>query len=178
MPDRARDPAAAARYWGERNAERWRAALELEAREGLAVCDTDPFKLHYAWSLWWTGEASRGAYWHEAVVNRELFAAGDLGLADAVLLADVSAAQARVQRDGDASRGRRHFAVHVRLREPLALWYAAVDRLDPGRVHAGLPADGLPDALRARGPRSRRSSTTRFDALLWDLERPPLVSGE
>ena len=51
-PDRASTPAAAARYWAERNAQRWRAAQAREAIDGIAVCDSDPFKLHYVWSLW------------------------------------------------------------------------------------------------------------------------------
>src|SRR5207253_9272172 len=58
LPDPASVPTeleAAARFWVDRNVARWQDALEREARNGLVVVDTDPFKLHYVWSLWRTG---------------------------------------------------------------------------------------------------------------------------
>lgn len=50
-PDRRVDPTGAEDYWAGQNSDRWRKALELEEKYGLAICDTDPFKLHYAWCL-------------------------------------------------------------------------------------------------------------------------------
>ncbi len=59
VPDRAADPDGAAAHWAAVSAGRWHAAVLAEQRSGTAVCDTDPLKLHYAWSLWQTGHASR-----------------------------------------------------------------------------------------------------------------------
>jgi hypothetical protein len=33
------------------NSQRWRAARLLEHQTGLAVCASDPLKLHYSWCL-------------------------------------------------------------------------------------------------------------------------------
>jgi hypothetical protein len=84
-PDRDSDPDGAARFWAEASARRWQQALETESEHGMAVCDTDPFKLHYVWGLWRLGEASTSAWMTEARANREKFGAGRLGLADLIL---------------------------------------------------------------------------------------------
>ena len=55
VPD---DAAARARFWVERNVERWQRILEHERRDGLVVVDTDPFKLHYVWTLWRSGQTT------------------------------------------------------------------------------------------------------------------------
>lgn len=181
-PSRTATPEAAARYWADhstqRNAERWRAALALEAREGLAVCDTDPFQLHYAWSRWWIGEGDRDAFWREAETARALFASGDLGLADLVLVAGTTPEATRRQRDADPTRSRRNFELHVRLLDPLRRWYAAVDRLDPGRVRWSLPDTPAHEVVAGLVPRVLRSNVLDFDVLLLDLERAPMVSGQ
>src|SRR2546425_12842252 len=39
------EPEANARFWVERNVDRWRQVLERERRDGLVVVDVDPFKL-------------------------------------------------------------------------------------------------------------------------------------
>jgi len=38
--------------WIEGNCRRWERAVAIEQTQGVAVCDTDPFKLHYTWCLW------------------------------------------------------------------------------------------------------------------------------
>jgi len=45
------DPAEQATYWAQVNAQRWTQALTLEGTTGVAVCDSDPLKLHYSWCL-------------------------------------------------------------------------------------------------------------------------------
>ncbi|HEY1985895.1 MAG TPA: hypothetical protein VGG85_10815, partial [Terracidiphilus sp.] len=45
------DPVGAARFWVEQGARRSMAARAMERSSGIAVCDTDPLKLHYVWSL-------------------------------------------------------------------------------------------------------------------------------
>jgi hypothetical protein len=57
-PDATLNPAAAARFWVEQGERRWRAARAFERSRGVAVCDTDPLKLHYIWSLWQIGVAA------------------------------------------------------------------------------------------------------------------------
>jgi cyclopropane fatty-acyl-phospholipid synthase-like methyltransferase len=87
LPDHStvpREPEAAARFWVERNVARWQEVLRREQRDGLVVVDVDPFKLHYVWTLWRTGqvlelewdlqrEASREA-------SRKAFSAGEYAL--------------------------------------------------------------------------------------------------
>jgi hypothetical protein len=43
------------------------AARAMERSSSIAVCDTDPLKLHYVWSLWQIGVASE-RYWREQCV--------------------------------------------------------------------------------------------------------------
>ncbi|MDF2895322.1 MAG: hypothetical protein K0Q46_2108, partial [Rhodococcus erythropolis] len=40
-----------ASYWATVNSKRWSQAEELESRTGIALCDSDPLKLHYSWCL-------------------------------------------------------------------------------------------------------------------------------
>ena len=57
LPDHATvptEPEAAARFWVERNVARWKEVLAREARDGLVVVDTDPFKLLFVWTLFRT----------------------------------------------------------------------------------------------------------------------------
>ena len=167
-PDRRAQPREGAAYWLARSAERWAAALALEASNGVSVCDTDPLKLHYAWSLFVLGEIDTTAFSYERDATRAAIAAGRLGFADLVLLNEVAPVEVRRRRDLDATRQRRHFDLHVRLVEPLKYWYAALAELSPGRVVFGLP-EGLP-SLGSRGPRAERSDLKLFDRLLRNLE--------
>ena len=83
-PDRRAQPREGAAYWLARSAERWAAALALEASNGVSVCDTDPLKLHYAWSLFVLGEIDTTAFSYERDATRAAIAAGRLGFADLV----------------------------------------------------------------------------------------------
>ena len=47
-----------AAYWIAHNERRFARALEVEAEHGYAICDTDPFKSHYDWSMARAGFAS------------------------------------------------------------------------------------------------------------------------
>jgi hypothetical protein len=164
------DPDALARHWVAVGAGRWAEALAAERARGLAVCDTDPVKLHYTWGNVMLGRTPRGEFERELAATREAFVAGSLGFADLVLvgLPDVDAL--RRQRAGDPTRRRRNFEAHALLREPLRQWYAALDALDPGRVRWELPAEGLPDPLPA--PRSARTAVHLLDALTATLPTP------
>ena len=159
------DPEEAARYWLERNAERWAAAVEIERRCGIAICDTDPLKLHYAWSLHAIGELPRESWHVEQALTREFVASGRLGFADLVLVNDLPEDVVRQQRNADSTRSRRNFELHVRLAEPLRRWYHALETLSPGRVRWQLPAGPL-DQSRLPAPRARREDPVLLDAVL------------
>jgi hypothetical protein len=157
------------RFWLARNAARWHEANRLESEMGLAVCDTDPFKLHYAWSLWRIGEIAENRWRLAASLAARAFEDASLGLADLFLIADASPTELRRRREADLhgiGRSRGKFELHLLLREALHDWYDAVERLDPGRVRLELPIDGRLPAPEPRLPRSGRSL---FDALLAEL---------
>ncbi|WP_082772364.1 hypothetical protein [Actinoplanes sp. TFC3] len=163
------DEAAQARHWVRTGMARWAMAGELEREDGVAFCDTDPVKLHYAWGMAALGLAPRARFDRELAVTREAVRSGRLGFADAVLvgLPDTETLQRR--RDGDDTRRRRNFAAHVQLREPLQQWYSALESLAPGRVIWDLPAIGVP---KLPEPRAERCDLDLLDALAGAL--PPL----
>lgn len=163
------DEVAQARYWVRQNIKRWETALEMEREDGIAFCDTDPVKLHYAWGMAALGLAPRARFDRELTVTREAFRSGRLGFADAVLVGLPDAETLRRHRDGDDSRSRRNFAAHVQLREPLQQWYAALDSLSPGRVVWELPVEGVP---KLPEPWPERCSLELLESLVAAL--PPL----
>jgi hypothetical protein len=165
------DPVAAARFWVERNVARWDEVLAREARDGLVVVDTDPFKLHYVWTLFRTGQIGELDWTMQRDAARNAFSSGRYALADAFLVSDIDAATLRARRESDPSRTRRDFERHVLLRDSLLRWYGAIDRLEPGRVVFGLPAGGLSPDLLAKGKRARRSGRELFDELMMELAR-------
>jgi hypothetical protein len=134
-PDREKNPVGAAEYWADFNRSRWLLALEMEAEHGFAICDTDPFKLHYVCSLWRIGNGERHDWDYEAAINREMFAAGEIGIADIALVSLPDIDKLRRRKSGDASRRRGHFELHAHLTEPLREWYQAIATEDPARVY-------------------------------------------
>lgn len=166
-PKRSVEAEAAAHFWAGYNASRWALALESEQRYGTAVCDTDPFKLHYVWCLWQTGHADHGQWRAELRANRSYFAKGRHGFADLVLVEVPDRSTLETRRDADRSRKRANFDLHVEMAEPLRQWYAALGRLEPSRVRWELPATGLrglkPD------PRQPRCGVELFDAFIDQL---------
>jgi hypothetical protein len=163
-PNRHRDPAAAAAHWANVNAARWAAACQAEQQAGVALCDTDPFKLHYAWCLWQNGDATARQWRAEMNASRHLFAARRLGIADLILVSIPDPATLAARRHADTTRRRRHFDLHAKLAGPPRDWYRAVSVLDPNRVRWELPTTGIPDlcTLQSRNP---RTGTAIFDAL-------------
>ena len=173
LPDHATvptDPDAAARFWVERNVARWEQVLEREMCDGLVVVDTDPFKLHFVWTLFKNGEVTKVEWAVQRDVARDAFAASRYALADVFLVSNVDDATLRARRENDPSRTRRNFERHVRLRDSLLRWYRAIDRLEPGRVVFGLPLDGITPGLLAKGKRATRSGPELFDHLMRELE--------
>jgi nicotinamide riboside kinase len=142
-PDAILNPAAAARFWVEQGERRWQDACAIERVRGVAVCDTDPIKLHYIWSLWQIGVAAERVWQAEHAATRDAIADGRIGFADAYLVKPIDPKHARQQRDADPSRSRRNFELHVKLLEPLMTWYRGLEAVLPGAVTWGLPEDGL-----------------------------------
>jgi hypothetical protein len=169
-PD-ATKPAVQAAYWVAVNSRRWDQARSLEGEIGVAVCDSDPLKLHYSWCLSRVGAAPRARFDHELAQVRRAFAQDALGLADLVLVSIPRVETLRSRRDGDPSRRRRSFDLHARLGEHLRAWYQALDALDPGRVIWNLPPGGLPAALPP--PRGTWSDVGVLDALIASLPTSP-----
>ena len=170
-PDEASDPVGCARYWVGNNAGRWSTAQKTAAERGWVACDTDPFKLHYSWTLWTTGVGAR-AYWIAAKeFCREAFGAERLGIADLVFYAGVDDATLRAQKAEDLTRTRSRHELHVRLAPALRRWYEAIDRLQPGRVQFLLPPAGMTGEILACGPRAERTGVVIFDRLMVELER-------
>lgn len=167
-PHRLTDPAAAAAHWANLSAARWAAACQAEQQAGIAVCDTDPFKLHYIWCLWQTGNATAGEWHAEQNASRQLFAARRLGIADLILATIPEPTVLAARRHADTTRRRRHFGLHAQLADPLRAWYRAVSALDPDRVRWELPATGIPGRGTPR-PRNPRTGTAIFDALIDQL---------
>ena len=167
-PHRGSDPASAAIHWAKVSASRWAAACQAEQRAEIAVCDTDPFKLHYVWCLWQTGHATARQWRAEMNANRQLFASGRLGIADLILVSIPEQAVLSARHHADTTRRRRNFDLHAQLAHPLRDWYRAVSALDPDRVRWHLPATGIPDLgmLQRRNP---RTGTAIFDSLMDQL---------
>lgn len=133
------DPQAQGRYWTEVNAQRWSKAMDLENTLGQALCDSDPLKLHYSWCLYRIGAAPRARFTHEYQQVRQAMRRRQLGFADAVLVTIPDEATLRRQKEGDATRTRRSFDLHVQLRTPLQEWYRVLAELSPERIAWELP---------------------------------------
>ena len=163
----ALEEAGAAVFWSLVNAARWRLALDMERQNGIAVCDEDPFKLHYAFCLWRIGATPRERFDEQAAAVRARFAAGTLGFADLVLFKDIDAVTLRRQRDDDPTKRRSRFELHARMLAPLKEWYQALAALRPGRVLFGLPADGLKGLQQLPAvPAADRSDVALLERLL------------
>ena len=163
------DEKAAARFWVDRNVARWQYVLDRERRDGLVVVDTDPFKLHFTWCLYVAGIAPRYEWELARDNSRAAFARERYGLADLAFVSDLDEATLRARRDADTTRRRHNFERHVRLRDALLRWYAAVDSLEPGRVVLGLPDRGISPQLLALGKRRVWSGVELFDLLISTL---------
>lgn len=142
------------------------AALALEGSQGLAVCDTDPLKLHYMWCLWQIGETAEHDWRLELAASRRAISEGRIGFADSYVISRIDPKIARERARADRTRQRRNFELHARLQPSLLDWYTALESALPGRVQMTLPPT-MP-ALASRG---RRYDLAAFDRLIEAL--PP-----
>ena len=135
--------------------------MELEGTHGLAVCDTDPFKLHYI-SCEWRSGLCPDSEWRTAVdMNRRAFDEHRWGLADAVVFLAPDESVVRQQRMSDQGRRRRRFEKHLRFRPWLVESYQAFDYVDSGRVLWKAPHEPLPGSVR-----EPRTGLELFDAFM------------
>jgi hypothetical protein len=149
-PPASADRDERARFFIDLNCARWSLAVAAEHAAGMAICDSDPLKLHYGYCLARIGAASWESFWAAVAASRSAIACGHLGIADSIVCAIPDEATLVGRRQSDRSRSRRNFDLHLRLAPALADWYCALERLDPGRVTWELP-DALPHpAVRAR----------------------------
>ncbi len=167
-PDKNSSPEESAHFWARVSKERWASVCTNEKETGLVVCDSDPFKLHYVWSLWRIGEVDEEQWRAQMIATRKLFANYELGLSDIFLvnIPDHTTLKSRAQTD--PKRSRPNFNLHARLSEPLKEWYQAIERLDASRVCWEFPANGI-DPLKAIGPREERSGVELFDKVIANL---------
>jgi hypothetical protein len=133
----------------------------------VAICDTDPMKLHYSWCLARIGAAPASRFTCELASVREAMNQKQLGFADVVLVAVPDEETLRRQKTGDPTRSRRSFELHTKLRGPLIEWYQCLERLKAGHVMWELPEDGVTSISRTS------PSATRYD--VWVLDA--LVAG-
>lgn len=157
------DPSEAARFWAENGAARWQQAVATEQRAGNAVCDTDPLKLHYSWSLWRIGLGSESEFRHQAEAYREMVARRRIGFAEAYFVSVSDPETLELRRSGDTRRRRHNFNIHARLGEPLLEWYTALEEVRPGSVRWSYPDEGIGAQADATGPRYDLES---YDALM------------
>ena len=130
-----------ARFWNDLNCRRWATAMDVETRYGLAICDTDPLKLHYDYCLARVGVASWDRFEAGVAVAVEAIASCTLGIADILVVNIPDNDTLAQQRASDPTRSRRNFDLHRRLGPALRDWYDVLDRLDAGRVMWEYPSE-------------------------------------
>lgn len=163
-PDSSAEARAA--YWIAHNERRFARALEVEAKHGYAICDTEPFKSHFDWSMARAGFAEMDIFKAAKPLARESFAAGRLGFADLYLVKWIAPEVARAQKEGDATRARRNFDMHLALQPYLMRWFEALAEVLPGQVEFGLrEKDAILRTVKNKAP---EASHRRFDVSLLD----------
>lgn len=170
-PDIDLGPERLANFWAERNVDRWRAAVALAEKVSLAVCDTDPLKLHYIWSLWQIGEAAERDWRLQLAATRERLAQQRIGFADCYVVGEIDPVSARERARMDPARRRRNFNLHVRLQPALLTWCSALEAALNGRVVFGFP-ENLPNLTHT----GLRYDVTAFDRMIDALPRTPAGS--
>lgn len=159
-----------ARYWTDVNKARWSQALGLEARDGVAICDTDPMKLHYSWCLARIGAAPASRFARELARVREAMSHKQLGFSDVVLVTMPDEETLRLHKNGDTTRSRRSFELHAKLRGPLIEWYQGLNRLRPAQVVWELPEDGV-GSISGSTPCPDRYDVRVLDSLIRELPK-------
>jgi hypothetical protein len=168
------DPAEVhAAYWVEHNARRFQAALEVEAAQGVAICDTEPFKSHFDWCMARAGFKSMDVFKAAMPIVRKAIEQQRLGFGSRYYVKRIEPQVARAQKEGDATRSRRNFDMHLALQPHLMDWFEALSFALPGRVKFAFPdREALLTELKEKAP---EEDPQRFDVSVFDtlIERLP-----
>ena len=156
-----------ASYWVEHNVRRFQAAVEVEAEYGFAVCDTEPWKSHFDWSMARAGFRTMDVFDAAIPIVREAILARRLGFGGRYYVKRIAPHVARVQKDGDATRTRRNFEMHLALQPHLLEWFDVLSKVLPDRVHFGFPDYEDLHAELTNGLRAATDSR-RFDVSVLD----------
>ncbi len=162
-----------ARFWADHNAARFQMAVEIERQHGFAICDTDPMKVHFAWCMERAGFAWPDKFETARSLVRKAIAERRLGFADRYFVKRIAPDVARAQKEGDATRSRRRFDMHLALQPHLIDWFTALSEALPDRVEFAFPQQvTLQTELKNKAPEEdpRRFDVSVFDAL---VERLP-----
>ena len=106
-------------------------------------------------------------------IAREAFAQRRLGFANRYYVKRIAPDIARAQKEGDPTRSRRRFDMHLTLQPHLMDWYEALDPILPGRIEFAFPDQPTLQAeLESKAP---EEDPRRFDvsALVALFERLP-----
>ncbi len=161
-----------AHFWVDHNARRFGLALEIEAKHGFVICDTDPMKIHYSWCM-----ERAGFHWPDkfdiaAPIVRKAIEEKRLGFADLYLVKRIDPALARAQKEADTTRRRGNFEQHLALQPHLIEWFCALAEALPGRVRWGFPdSDAIFTEIKRKAPEEdpRRFDVSVFDELVRKL---------
>ncbi|MBT8431538.1 MAG: hypothetical protein KJP27_03500 [Altererythrobacter sp.] len=173
VPGAADAPRVHAEYWLQHNIRRFKAALAIEARHGFAICDTEPFKSHFDWCMARAGFKTMDVFNEAMPLARKAIVAGEIGFADRYLVKHIEADVARAQKEGDKTRRRRRFDMHLALQPHLMDWFEALASVMPERVCFHWPApENLMRHIQNKTP---EENPRRFDDSVLDdlLDRLP-----
>jgi hypothetical protein len=99
-------------FWTNANCELWAESITIEAERGVAVCDTDPLKLHYDYCLARVGATTWRRFDVSVKFALDAVSLRRLGIADPVLISVPNDEILTRQRNADLTRSRRNFELH------------------------------------------------------------------
>jgi hypothetical protein len=111
----------------------------MERAKGLAVCDTDPMKLHFILALWQVGEAQEADWLSQLKFTRAAVSDRRLGFADRYMFKTINSLLTQQQRDREKARPRPNCGLDLRLHNSLVRWYETTAKAMPERLVWGLP---------------------------------------
>ena len=164
-PDLFADPREVAAFWVEHNIQRWHNALEIEKREGVAICDSDPLKLYFSWALWKANALDSALFDIEVKLYRQAIEDRRIGFADFVIWLEAPIDELRRRAKADTTRRRKRLELYLELMPWMNAWYAAREHVMPGAAREWSAAPRLED-LGSFFPHPRRYNPVLLDELL------------
>jgi hypothetical protein len=169
-PDLFADPIDVANFWVPFNSGLWESALQIERREGHAVCDSDPLHLYFSFSLWKAGAMDRRLFDAEVPLYRHAMARHRVGFADVVLWHCAPLEELRRRAKADVQHPRRRHELYVSLIPWMKLWFEARARALPGSLGGWPQIQGFePERVGNGRTVSRRYDVATFDRMIRDL---------